>query len=770
MAVFETWLKSDLKKPLTVKPLAGNLFSADNQGNLIGVEVMDGGSPAELSGGVTGYVIRADGATLPISGTLAGNRASIVLPASAYAVIGHVSIVIKVGTTTVGACTSYVYQTTTDTVVDPGRVIPSIEELLAQIDACIAATAGANAAAASANTAAANANAKAELADTAAENANTKAGLANTAASAANAAAGKIDNMTVAATTSPEGSQASVTITEVNGHKHVAFGIPKGDKGKDFHIAFTFASIAAMEAYSGDIELFDYAMIDTGNVQDVDTGKLYCYEQDEEWHYIGDLSGAQGIKGETGTGIDHVTLNADYTLTIYYDDGTSDTTASIRGATGITPNISIGSVTTLSPNQQAYVERDQSSTPEAPVFNIGIPKGETGSVENVYGTTVPMSESDSTSVYNAINRKLDKNQGAQYAGWHLEIDNSGNLVPAPYAPFMGADGTLPGQKGLVPAPAAADNLKFLKGDGTWAAVPQQDISGKADKVSGATYGDLAKLDSQGNLVDSGIASENVVVKADIASKEWAPETGDTLLSFINSNCNFDVLPFSFAKTGSAVPADTPTEIAGSMFTGICIGHDGYITVKIQAFSTTATQYTFERDYYQGTWRTNWASIGAALQADVNSTQDGVAIVAVGDTHDAISSGQFVFVRSHPTLAKGMYKATAAIAANGALSTSNLTEDGSGGLNDLQAQVTSLNSKIASLIKTANFQITTGNTLYDGRYYGDGNLSVNGTIIGAYLDGSGTNKFATIGYINANGNTRIWSITANTTAYIVIVYI
>lgn len=138
MAVFETWLKSDLKKPLTVKPLPGNLFSADNQGNLIGVEVMDGGSPAVLSGDVTGYVIRADGATLPISGTLDGNRASIVLPASAYAVIGHISIVIKVGTTTVGACTSYVYQTTTDTIIDPGQVLPSIADLLAQIEAAVA--------------------------------------------------------------------------------------------------------------------------------------------------------------------------------------------------------------------------------------------------------------------------------------------------------------------------------------------------------------------------------------------------------------------------------------------------------------------------------------------------------------------------------------------------------------------------------------------------------------------------------------------------------
>ena len=45
-----------------------------------------------------------------------------------------------------------------------------------------------------------------------------------------------------------------------------------------------------------------------------------------------------------------------------------------------------------------------------------------------------------------------------------------------YSTFTGADGTNAGTAGLVPAPAAADNVKFLKGDGTWAATPQGDIT------------------------------------------------------------------------------------------------------------------------------------------------------------------------------------------------------------------------------------------------------------------------------------------------------
>ncbi len=36
--------------------------------------------------------------------------------------------------------------------------------------------------------------------------------------------------------------------------------------------------------------------------------------------------------------------------------------------------------------------------------------------------------------------------------------------------FVGANGILAGTSGLVPAPTATDNTKFLKGDSTWADV------------------------------------------------------------------------------------------------------------------------------------------------------------------------------------------------------------------------------------------------------------------------------------------------------------
>ena len=89
-----------------------------------------------------------------------------------------------------------------------------------------------------ANTAATNANTAKNNANTAATNANTAKTNADNAALAANSAAVKINNMTVAASQLATGQTPTATISEVSGHKHIAFGIPKGDTGStpDFSV------------------------------------------------------------------------------------------------------------------------------------------------------------------------------------------------------------------------------------------------------------------------------------------------------------------------------------------------------------------------------------------------------------------------------------------------------------------------------------------------------------------------------------------------------
>lgn len=142
MAVFETWIESDLQKMIVPKALPGNAFCMDSGANLIGVSVMDGGEPATLSGTVAGKVVRSDGTTVPVTGgTLSGNRASIVLPQRAYEVPGPIAIAVTLTSgstvTTIGAVTGYVVRSQTDSIIDPGTILPTIDTLINQIQTAI---------------------------------------------------------------------------------------------------------------------------------------------------------------------------------------------------------------------------------------------------------------------------------------------------------------------------------------------------------------------------------------------------------------------------------------------------------------------------------------------------------------------------------------------------------------------------------------------------------------------------------------------------------
>ena len=141
MAQIETWYRQDLTQPVQVHHLPGNVFSQDNQGNIIGVEVFEDGVPATLSGTVSANIVRSDGGTVAATGTLSGNKLSVALPAAAYAVPGIISIVLKLTTGAIVASmlavVAVVYASSTDATVDPGTIIPSIQDLIAQIQAAV---------------------------------------------------------------------------------------------------------------------------------------------------------------------------------------------------------------------------------------------------------------------------------------------------------------------------------------------------------------------------------------------------------------------------------------------------------------------------------------------------------------------------------------------------------------------------------------------------------------------------------------------------------
>jgi len=122
--------------------------------------------------------------------------------------------------------------------------------------------------------------------------------------------------------------------------------------------------------------------------------------------------------------------------------------------------------------------------------------------------------------------------------------------------------------------------------------------------------------------------------------------------------------------------------------------------------------------------------------------DAIAILANGNTHAAITSGQYVYVKNHASLTEGLYVATTNIAANATLSGSNLTADSSGGLNAALASAKSYTDGLIGTVPSGNTvegQITSLSnqigTIYE---YPAGLTTIIGLASNAYI-GSGKEK-------------------------------
>ena len=96
--------------------------------------------------------------------------------------------------------------------------------------------------------------------------------------------------------------------------------------------------------------------------------------------------------------------------------------------------------------------------------------------------------------------------------------------------------------------------KYDSGNSEWVDItPLTDVSNKADKVSNATNGDLAGLDSNGNLTDSGIEATEVVTKSDTVGLIKNDGTIDT-----NTYATTTDLETKADKVESAVNGDVAT--------------------------------------------------------------------------------------------------------------------------------------------------------------------------------------------------------------------
>lgn len=178
------------------------------------VTVTKGGKAVDLTGATaTLYCARAksnedEGGTTWSEATVAsGGMITAILPKDAANIPGAVGCALRVTqgsySVTVARMSVQAADPNGSDIVDEGKRIPNIDEVLAAVSRCERAAASAESA--------------------------TKS--ANAAASSANTAAKKINNMSASAKSVDAGAEATATVTIVDGHYNIAFGVPRGPTG-----------------------------------------------------------------------------------------------------------------------------------------------------------------------------------------------------------------------------------------------------------------------------------------------------------------------------------------------------------------------------------------------------------------------------------------------------------------------------------------------------------------------------------------------------------
>lgn len=293
--------KGTLYTTLGLQNTHDQLIQGQSYANVLNVSVYDGSAPVALSGECMGYFVRQqDGSTVTVAGTISGNVASVEFPSFVYAYTGRLTITLNVGSTSLVQIATTVRLGATMVVVDPGNVLPNLDEIqqiMLDVESALDQLSGALEASQAAT----------QAANTAAGTANTAAQGANNAASAANTAASALNGMTVAANTLEPDEPATAVAELVSGAWKITFGIPQGVQGIQgvrgtvaWHGTAITGTSTTPTAYPTGIDsaiagdLYLYSGTDVANI-----GNVYTCTQGGDastalWAYMANWRGATG--------------------------------------------------------------------------------------------------------------------------------------------------------------------------------------------------------------------------------------------------------------------------------------------------------------------------------------------------------------------------------------------------------------------------------------------------------------------------------------------
>lgn len=279
------------------------------------------------------------------------------------------------------------------------------------------------------------------------------------------------------------------------------------------------------------------------------------------------------------------------------------------------------------------------------------------SATNLAGTPVPLEAhiiySDSKSVVNYAavqDLPFTANTGTVtgVSGTAPIVSSGGTSPTISINDFTGANGTTAGTKGAVPAPAAADNVKYLKGDGTWATIPSgfagfdiTDGTTAFSVASGQTVGFISKtltvdtstpLTVSLELPTTGITAGNytsadITVDAEGRITKVSDGGAGTMSSFI--------LTSDSGTNQTITDGETLTISGGTALSGV-VGNTDKVTINHDAFGSAGTYAYPSQVVTNATGHITSITAGSAP-----GTMSSFTIEADSGTAETISNGNSI---------------------------------------------------------------------------------------------------------------------------------
>lgn len=144
MNIIEIRGQNDIASMIPVVQLYGAIYKGERNAHKFVITVTRNGEAVALTGSVTGKVLRADNVAVALIGSIEDGKATVTLTDECYAVPGRFKLSIFVTdageteTVCVYAAVGTTDRTESSTIIDGGEIIPSITDLIAEIEAAVA--------------------------------------------------------------------------------------------------------------------------------------------------------------------------------------------------------------------------------------------------------------------------------------------------------------------------------------------------------------------------------------------------------------------------------------------------------------------------------------------------------------------------------------------------------------------------------------------------------------------------------------------------------